>query len=69
MVQEYLAFSIFGLAILFTLTSLVRFVVGFKKNYQSGCGSNCNCQEKKNPALSAERVNFKNVRHKHVRLK
>ena len=69
MIQEYLAFSIFGLAILFTILSLVKFVVGFKKNHQSGCGSNCNCPSKKNHSLSHERVNISNVRQKHVRLK
>ncbi len=69
MIQEYLAFGIFSSAILYSLVSLIRFVVNFKKNYHSGCGINCNCQGKKNHKLSGDMIKAKNLSYKHVHLK
>lgn len=56
MIQDYIAFGIFSLAVIYSLTGLLKFVVNFNKNNSPACGKSCNCEGKKRRKFSRETV-------------
>lgn len=53
MIQEYIAVSIFSLAILYTGYQLLRFLIPGRKKEIIGCGSGkCGCPPEKKPEES-----------------
>lgn len=54
MTQEYLAFGIFSLAILYSIFALIRFAFSFNKKNSPGCNDNCNCKINKKPKFARE---------------
>lgn len=70
MIQEYLAISIFGIAIIYTAFSILRFIVDLRKNHLHACGNaSCSCNQNKQQKLIAQKIEGKNLKLKQVRLK
>lgn len=66
MIQEYLAFGIFILALIFAAISLVKFLISQIQNTgNSQCNANCNCSAEKK--LKPKPLSVRGGVHRHSR--